>query len=62
MMVDPYYMADKELSSLQLSSDDITMAENSGGGLSTDKLSTVDMGKEHSIFLVFLAHMSPCKI
>lgn len=55
MMIDPYYMADKELSSLQLSSEDITIAENSGGGLSTDKLSTVDMGKEHSSFLVFFS-------
>jgi hypothetical protein len=55
MMIDPYYMADKELRSLQLSSEDITIAENSGGGLSTDKLSTVDMGKEHSSFLVFFS-------
>jgi len=46
---------DKELRSLQLSSEDITIAENSGGGLSTDKLSTVDMGKEHSSFLVFFS-------
>lgn len=59
MMIDPYYMADKELSTLQLSGDDITMVESSGGGLSTDKLSTVDMGKEHSIFLVFFSSYVP---